>query len=419
MVDNSSDSIGKKGSMGGIYHYISGLLTRKGDPNANIGVTEASRIALYDHKDADEVQWPSNDHEECIRKFLTPIVKQGIHTFIDNINSDIQLLAIDDIVLPVTIIDENYTDSFVCSPYGHFISYSLDSIESLTKNEWIVKSVKAIVQFYGYFLKRGKLNKCVLVNNWPYSTDLYPNITIDKLRVIQQFLEQRFPNHAIIYRSINKIISKDLYQSLHNLNYTFIASKQVYYTNAIDEHISQTRIMKSDFKLLRECGYEIVDVNEATPDEIERMIGLYNAVFLQKYSKLNPQFNVRFLKLAMDSKLFHFKILKKDGEIDGVVGFMCNNGILFCPFFGYDTSKSQHIGLYRLLSTILFLEAKHRGVLYYQSSGASFYRKIRRAESCIDHYAVYLGHLSFFRKMPWYWLKALFNTVGIHFMKKY
>lgn len=102
-----------------------------------------------------------------------------------------------------------------------------------------------------------------------------------------------------------------------------------------------------------------------------------------------------------------------------MIGYLYRHGILFSPFFGYDLTKPTDTGLYRLLSTALMLEAKERKAIFHQSSGASFYKKVRRAEGYLEYTAVYHKHLSYRRRAPWLILRSITNSIGISFMQKY
>jgi len=102
-----------------------------------------------------------------------------------------------------------------------------------------------------------------------------------------------------------------------------------------------------------------------------------------------------------------------------VVGFTCRNGIMTCSLFGYDKVIPSQVALYRLLSTLLMLEAKERDLIFHQSAGASTYKKIRKAQDCIEYIAIYDKHLSLKQRLPWLLLTKLCNTLGIYFMKKY
>ena len=100
-------------------------------------------------------------------------------------------------------------------------------------------------------------------------------------------------------------------------------------------------------------------------------------------------------------------------------GFIQRHGKLFCPFFGYDRSLPQDISLYRMLSTVLMLEANQRKLFFHQSSGASMFKKIRKANSCIEFLGVDCRHLSPLRRIPWALLDKMCNSLGIFLMKRY
>jgi len=50
----------------------------------------------------------------------------------------------------------------------------------------------------------------VMVNNWLLSTNLYPPSSNETLEAISRFLIERFPKHAIVYRSVNPILNESM-----------------------------------------------------------------------------------------------------------------------------------------------------------------------------------------------------------------
>ena len=166
-------------------------------------------------------------------------------------------------------------------------------------------------------------------------------------------------------------------------------SRQIFVTDTKNEHVFQTRIFKSDLKLLRESTYEIVDRSEISPLDLPRILALYKKLYIEKYSHLNPQLNSNYMSLLFDEQLLQLKVLKKDGAIDGVFGYFSRGGIMTAPLFGYEETDSEQKTLYRLLSTLLLLEAKEKKLVLHQNAGASFYKKLRRAEPCMEFLAVY------------------------------
>lgn len=376
-------------------------------------------INIYDAANVDEISWPNTEGADLAKRYLLPLVKEGTLHYIDNIDAKVCLLAVDQHVLPLVIVNENYENSYVCSPYGHYILLALESM-TLIKNRYFRKSAEKIVKGLGKVLKIGKINKIIYVNNWLFSTDLYPDdITQEQIAAITAFIRKKFPQHAIAFRSINAVTNKLLKDNLKNCSFKSIVSRQVYLTDTKNQSIFKTRIVKSDLKLWRENDYKVIDKNDMSLEDSERILELYKILCLEHHSKLNPQVNSAFIKLMMDRQLLEFKALKKNGTIEGIVGFIERNQIFHCPFIGFDKSQKDQTKLYRLLSTMLLLEANKKSGILHQSAGASFYKTIRRAEGCLEYMAVHTDHLPLKQKFAWSLLKIMMNTAAAPFMKKY
>ena len=97
----------------------------------------------------EDLVWPETEESALAQKFLTPLIKNGVPHYIDNINAKINILKVGSCVLPIAIIDEHYDNSYVCSPYGHYVLYALDS-----KHLFERKSVKMVIDKLVHKLER-------------------------------------------------------------------------------------------------------------------------------------------------------------------------------------------------------------------------------------------------------------------------
>jgi hypothetical protein len=377
-----------------------------------------SEIKLYDSTSIDTICWPNSEEGDFAKRILTPFIKNGLHHYIDNVHTELKLLKMGDLILPLTINQEEYDNSYVCSPYGYYISYALESIDIIT-NKALRKLIRGTLLNLGAILRWSKFNKVIMVNNWPFSTNLHPPLEGSKLNEITKYLIKQFPHHTIVFRSIDAYLNQNLCEYFKKIGFKLIASRQIYFTNANDPTIFETRLFKSDLKLLKKSDYEVIDIKTSSLSERERMLELYQSLYINKYSTLNPKLNTHFIQIAIDQQIMQFKALKKDGKIDGVIGYLQRHGIMFSPFFGYDAEKPPEAGLYRLLSTLLMLEAQKNKIIFHQSSGASFYKKIRKAEGHLEYTAIYNRHLPYLRRLPWVLIKSISNSIGVYFMKKY
>jgi hypothetical protein len=376
------------------------------------------KVQLFDLSNIDSLAWPENEDGRSAKAFLEPMIKQGTGHFVDNVQTQMHVLAINNLVLPLTVNEDNYSNSYVCSPYGHYILYGLEYVSGL-RNILLRSSLSLMLKGMGRIFKLGKINKVVIVNNCIFSTDLYPQITEDEILAITNFLQERFPQHSILFRSIQKYTGNEIHDFLEKSQYDFIASRQVFFIRPENEAAFSSRAFKSDLKLMRESQYHEVPKEDIVNEEYARILELYTEVYKDKHSKLNPQFNNNFIKLMMNSNFPYLKAIGKDGHMDAIAGYICRNGVMVAPFLGYDTSVDKKEKLYRLTCTMLTLEAKKRDLVFNLSAGASFYKKIRKAEGILECIAVYHRHLPFYRRFPWIVLRLVANTIGISIIQNY
>jgi|GEM_PF-293715 len=376
------------------------------------------KIQIYDSDNIDQLIWPKTEEGLFAKKILVPLIKDGISNYFNNVKTMMNVILIDDVVLPITINDNEIGNSYVCSFHSYYIGCALNNLDAI-KNKFLRRCVEAIVKCLGKFLKAGNIDKVVSVNNWLFSTNLYPKLGNSEILCIREFIKKKYPDHAIVFRSINGIDKNLTSKTLKNNHFDMVASRQVFITNTKETQIFETRLFKSDIRFLNKSEYEIGDSPLNSDDEISKILSLYNALYVDKYSNISPQLNEKFVKLLVDQKLFKFKTLKKNDQIDGILGYYSAYGVLTSPFFGYDMNQPSSSGLYRTLSTLLTLEAKNSGELFHQSSGASFYKTLRRATPDIEYSAVYTRHLSLNRRFYWKTLKIIMNDFGVYWMKKY
>lgn len=377
-----------------------------------------SAIGLFGAENLASCPWPDTEEGRYVRQFFVPLISKGVSAYIENVKTDLRVLVWDELILPVTINEAEYENAYVCSPFSYFVSYAKESLEFL-KGKKVYAAFHALLTGMGKILQRYQVNKVVVVNNWLCSTNLYPSLDERQVNEITQFLLNQFPEHAIVFRSIDSDTNPGCFKILPRWGFNYIASRQIFYINPRQSTLFESRLFKSDLKLLTQSGYEVVDGDQIAVQDLPRICALYYGLYIEKYSALNPKFNADFLELVLSKKLMHFKVLKKDGRIDGVAGFFQRNGMMVCPFFGYDRTLPKELALYRILSTVLMLEAHQRQLLFHQSAGASMYKKIRKSHACIEYLAVYYSHLNFKRKLPWRLLKKIYNTLGLMYMTRY
>lgn len=165
----------------------------------------AERVRLYEKTDLAELAWERMKDGEYARAYLEPLILDSVPAYMSNVRTRMGALVIDDLVLPVTVNDEEYDNSYVCSPYTHYISYAREEMKLVTSS-MIASLGGPLLSGAGALMKLSRVNRIVFVNNWLLSTNLYHPLTAEQVREITSFLTRRFPDHAVAFRSVSPIV---------------------------------------------------------------------------------------------------------------------------------------------------------------------------------------------------------------------
>ena len=373
-------------------------------------------ITLYDKNNINSLVMPDNKDAKYAYEYLVPMIKNGVKKYIKNIETEVKILKIDDVLLPVNINEKEYENSYTSSLYAHYIAYAKEELWEL-KNPISEFICRIVLNIFGLCFKLFETNKAVYVNNWFLSTNLYLDLTKEQYKRITDFLKEKYPDYSIIFRSINDSLNKKEISLFKDLGYKMFGSRQVY---IFDYGKRQTlkgnykNKLNKDIKLLQNGEYEIINLMEA---DIKRAINLYNQLYLDKYSKYNPQFSEDFLKNCNEKGLLNFKLLRKNNKINAVLGYYTRNKVMTTPIFGYDMNLPKEEGLYRMLSAQLVLESENNGCTINMSSGASKFKIYRGGISAIEYSALLYSHLSLYRKLGYELLLLIINKIAIPLIK--
>ncbi|MBI5966015.1 MAG: GNAT family N-acetyltransferase [Chloroflexi bacterium] len=373
-------------------------------------------VELFARENIHALAFPQTEDGDYARRYLLPIILDGAQKYIKNVyNTQLILVKVDDVIIPITISDYHPDNTYTVSPYSHYVSYGgFEEVKHLN-NPPVEALIKFIMNPVAWYFRYAELDKVVFVNNYLLSTNLYPSVNSEQLSAVSEALIRRFPERVIVFRSVDRKKNPHIYQALEECGYDMVLSRQVWYMEP--EEAVRTRQYKEDVRVLRKHGYEVVNGKDLNDVELARALHLYNLLYLEKYSYYNPQFTLEFMKLARDEGILHLRALKRDGKINAVMGFFIRNDVMTQPLFGYDTSLPQEEGLYRLLTLITLQEGLERKLLVHASGGVGKFKKVRGGKSVTEYNAVFTKHLPLWRRRPWKLIK-LFSKYAIPYFQK-
>ena len=372
----------------------------------------------FDQDNLSELDFAADADGEYACRVLLPLIQQGSQRFFNNVDCKVGVLKVDGMLLPISITSKNSVvkNSYVCSPTTHYIDYCKREVDVEFSQRRIAGAIlKAIISCFQLVFVRQNFDQVVMVNNWLLSTNLYPPLSNKTVQSISQFLIDRFPNHAIIYRSVNPVLNGTVLKTLQQVGFKKVLSRQVYLMDVCHGEHPKRRAIKIDRKLERASGQFVWEaLTQCDSSEVSRIKQLYDSLYLDKYSYFNPQFTEAFFVKAIEQQWLQVSVLRRveGGEIVAVIGYFNRSGVMTTPLIGYDRAIPQSVGLYRLITLRIIDEAVSAGDFLHMSSGAAHFKMLRGGEPCFEYNMVGVSHLKWSRRMPWNALSWLTRWVA-------
>lgn len=370
---------------------------------------------LYRKNQIDEIPWSLNHY---LANYVAPLMQNGTLPYFANIKSEVAVLQVNDILMPLTVNNSEYDNCYVCSPYTTYVSYLLEELKHI--HQPILRFLLTkFIKLKGKIFKLTHINKIVYINNWMLSTNLYENKIEKYIPQLTDFILQNFNSHAISFRSLNHFTNKGILESCRKRGFLAIPSRIVYISDCRSKECFRTRDLKQDLRDLKKTNYIQVSHDGITKEDYARIVDLYNMLYIDKYSDKNVQFTIEFIELCHQNNLLMMRGLRDtNGVLVGIIGSFVRDGVLTTPLLGYDLFLPQDTGLYRLLSAMIQLLASENDAICNNSSGVGKFKRLRGAKPHIEYSLVYIKHLNLWRRLPWYLLNIITNKMIAPFVKK-
>ena len=342
-----------------------------------------------------------------LHALFAPVLAHGSRWCAPNLDTICAFLRIGDLELPLTVNDTQWGNSWVCSPFTHYVSYAQQEIAhaSPAALAWPMNFWLRIV---GRWLRRAEFNKVVMVNNWLMSTNPWPSWSGERLLSAVCALRRQWPHHALVFRSLNERADGPLLQALRAVGARLIPSRQIWWFAPNSPTVKGSRALKKDRALLQRPDLEHVDHTLLKPEDFPALTALYHDLYLKKYSQHNPAYSTEWLRHLWQNDLLRFTALRKPGgPLIGVEACGEIYGTLVSPVVGYDLTQSPDLGLYRRLAAIPVLAAQREGLPLNLSAGVGHFKAMRGGEPVMEYLAVIDGHLPTTRRAPWRLVEAL------------
>ncbi len=227
------------------------------------------------------------------------------------------------------------------------------------------------------------LARCVLLGNLPLSTNLAAEHG-DALLHAAEAAINKYGNGWIGLRNLRPDRHAPLIAELERQDFFLLPARVIY---EFPQGEARASHYKRDRALLRKL-YTPLPHAAFDAALLEQARAMYAAVYLERHSRLNPDYTAAFFARAWETGALEFTgLVGNGGELAAFAAIHRQQDIMTVPLLGHDVALPREAGAYRALVAHLISLSAQRGLLFNFSSGAGDAKRKRGAEPKLEYTA--------------------------------
>jgi hypothetical protein len=363
------------------------------------------------------------DNSDTAKAFsFNELFKSGrTEAMISNLRTTCGLRQVGTQLLPITInSDPSELTCYLCCPSVAYIDYARDELRHFSEFRLLSGALDALLKLGYPLIRFAQLDRQVQINNWLLATNPIPDVALDVLQMTTQMIAQENAGHIIIWRSLNDYGDRDAIEIFRQAGYRMYPARQIYLFDCRENEPKVHRDERRDIALLEGGEFKLVLPADFRGDDFVRAQVLYQHLYLEKYTWLNPQYTPAFMQSMLAKGILDFRGLRAaDGRLAGVIAFFECGRTMTAPLVGYDTTLPQETGLYRMLMALAAKRARQRKMLYNMSAGAASFKRNRGGVAALEYSAIYNAGLASRHRLAGLLVRKILEWVGVPMLRSF
>lgn len=360
--------------------------------------------------------------DEMVSRFVAIFQDRPVPSLIRNLVTQVDQIVVQGRSYPLTLNERGTSGNcYICNPVTAYIDYAIDETRNFTAHPALRGAVRGLIRACAPVVRASGLDHQVQINNWLFSTNPVPTLSRAAVAELRDRLTRDHPSRALVLRSLNERADHASLEALRTEGFCLLPARQIYLFGAQEVATRPSPNMKRDMLAIARTAFSVVENDGFYDADFDRSAALYDQLYIQKYTPLNPRYTAAYVREMHRAGLMRLRGLRNpvDGRLLAVTGLFENGRTLTQPIVGYDTARPQRDGLYRMIMAMAQDHARHHGLFFNMSAGAAAFKRHRQAIPVIEYTAIFAGHLPRQQRLAIATMERVLTKVGIPLLRRF
>jgi hypothetical protein len=332
---------------------------------------------------------------------MTPWPRESLAVWMHNASAQLHWHENTQIPFTSSFKDRHDETTYLMSLRSGWFDYAAHELHQRWLTAWGIRQLGKVVQMLGF-------DRLSLINNLPVSTQVHRSQDFAAIVQTCESLIQHQPRHFLGVRNLLPHQHASLITSLKSLGFVCLPSRVIYEFDLRQGMSEKPSHLMRDKGLLRKSELQVLITRDVTEVQASRLRMLYQQIYIQKHSTLNPQYTAQFFADMINGNVMQCLQLRDQHERILAFALLYKIGeVLTVPALGYD-SQHTNKSLYRLLFATLHDYTQAHHLLLNYSSGAGDFKRKRGATAHLEYALVRAPTTQRFGQKRWLqWAQSL------------